>query len=297
MNDWCREVYGKKLYKLSIDGGFSCPNRKDGSGGCIFCSKGGSGDFAVSGSDMDDVILAAKKKVCAKAKDCGFIAYFQAFTNTYASPIRLRELYLSVVARDDVDVLSIATRPDCLDEDVMEVLKTLANIKPLWVELGLQTANDDTARIINRGYTTDVYFKAVEKLKAVGAKVITHVILGLPGEDIDDMLNTVDAINASGVDGVKLQLLHVLKDTKLYDIYNLGEYAPLEMEEYFYILGRCISRLNVNIAIHRMTGDGDKKSLAAPLWSADKKRVLNSLNRYFDENNIIQGSCSLEGKF
>ncbi len=290
MSDWCKETYGKKLYRLSIDGGFSCPNREDGSGGCIFCSAGGSGDFSEGGDDASAVIERAKERIAKKAGGCGYIAYFQAFTNTYAPAERLWQIYKPIVDRDDIDILSIATRPDCLDDEVMDVLKKLSAVKPLWVELGLQTANDITGRLINRGYDTEVYTDAVKKLKDIGAKVITHVILGLPGESIEDMLYTIGKVNEVGSDGVKLQLLHVLKGTKLYDMYIGGEYRPLEMEEYFHLLTECLKRLRGDIAVHRMTGDGDKRILAAPLWSGDKKKVLNALNRYLEVNNITQGS-------
>lgn len=289
MTDYCREKFGKKLYRLALDGGFDCPNRQNGSGGCIFCSEAGSGDFAYGGDDIDNSIALAKRRVAAKASNCGYIAYFQANTGTFAPAERLLELYEPVAKREDIEVLSIATRPDCLGDDVLKVLKHLNAIKPLWIELGLQCADDDTAALINRGYPTRTYLEAAHTLTDMGIAVITHAIVGLPNEDDEAIGRTMRTINASGSVGIKLHLLHVLKGTRLYEMYAAGEYTTLGMEEYFRRLSLCLEQLRPDIAIHRLTGDGDKRILAAPMWSADKKRVLNSMHRYFEEHDVMQG--------
>lgn len=282
MNDYCREHFGKKLYKLSLDGGFTCPNRDGtkGTRGCIFCSAAGSGDFAERGGDIDEQIENAKKRVAAKNKDGGYIAYFQSFTNTYAPVDRLRELFLPVITRPDIDVLSIATRPDCLGDDVTALLTELNAIKPVWVELGLQTTRPQSVEFIRRGYETPVYDDAVRRLKAAGLYVITHMIIGLPGETVGDMKETVRHIVGCGSDGIKLQLLHVLTDTDLYEHWRNGEFDVIGPDEYLAVLSELLRLLPPGMAVHRLTGDGSKRTLAAPLWSADKKRVLNSIRNY-----------------
>ena len=290
-NEAMKARFGRKMYKLSLDGGMTCPNRDGtlGTGGCIFCS--GAGEFAAKGAgDINLQLEEAKKRVEKKAKDAGYIAYFQSFTNTYASPERLRELYFPVVHHPEVMVLDIATRPDCLGPEVLEVLGELAKIKPLWVELGLQTIHPETARRIHRGYELPVYDEAVRNLHAIGAEVITHQIIGLPGETEAQMLETAAYIGRSGVEGVKFHLLHIIRHTELEKAYRDGEAAVLSMEKYFEILAGCLEQIPPEMVVHRLTGDGDKRTLVAPLWSADKKNVLNSLNRYFDSVNLKQGA-------
>lgn len=282
VNDYCRENFGKKLYKLSLDGGFTCPVRDGtkGTRGCIFCSAAGSGDFAESGEDLNSQIERAKKRIESKNKQGGYIAYFQSFTNTYAPAERLKELFTPVITRPDIDVLSIATRPDCLEDEKIRLLSELNRIKPVWVELGLQTTKPESIEYIRRGYDTAVYDAAVKRLKAEGIYVITHMIIGLPGEDINDMKNTVRHIVSCGSDGIKLQLLHVLTDTDLYEHWKNGEFRTLAQDEYLQVLSELLPLLPKKTAVHRLTGDGNKKYLAAPMWSADKKRVLNSIKNY-----------------
>lgn len=283
LSDHYKEIYGCKVYKLSLDGGFSCPNRDGtlGTGGCIFCT--GSGEFAVGGPEPISLQLErAKEKVRAKNKGGKYIAYFQAFTNTYAPAEKLRQLYFAAIAPEDIVGLSIGTRPDCLDEDVMAVLKEVNIKKPVSVELGLQTIHEETARYIRRGYPAQTYFAAVKKLKKAGIEVVTHIILGLPGETPEMMLETTQAAVDAGTDGVKFHLLHVLRGTGLEKEYAAGNVRTLSLEEYGSILKQCIAVLPEETVIHRITGDGAKKDLIAPLWSTDKKRVLNYLHRVLD---------------
>ena len=281
MNDYCREKFGKKLYKLSLDGGFTCPNRDGtkGTGGCIFCSGKGSGDFAESGSDINLQIENAKKRVSHKNKNGGYIAYFQSFTSTYAPIEKQRELFGAAINHPDIDVLSVATRPDCLSDETVELLGELNKIKPVWVELGLQTTKAQSIAYIRRCYENRDFETSAARLHEKGIYVITHIILGLPDENINDMKNTLLFALENKTDGVKLQLLHILKGTDLYDEYLRGRVKPLEKEEYVEILRELIPLIPENVAVHRLTGDGDKKILAAPMWSADKKDVLNSINR------------------
>ena len=290
VNSFLRERYGEKIYKLALDGGFTCPNR-DGSldtRGCIFCA-GGSGDFAVPlGEDADAAIENAKAVVSGKGGK-KFIAYFQSYTATYAPVERLRSLYLPVVGNKDVVILDIATRPDCLGEDVIRLLTEINCIKPVWVELGLQTIHPATARYIRRGYDLPVYDEAVRALKAAGLTVITHMILGLPGETSEMMRQTAEYIGRSGSDGIKFQLLHVLHGTDLALDYAAGLFKTLTMEEYIACLEECVESIPRNMVIHRLTGDGAKRSLLAPLWSADKKRVLNAVNAAFLRDDVQQG--------
>ena len=292
-NQAVRARFGRKMYKLSLDGGFTCPNRdgKLGTRGCIFCS--GAGEFAAKQTgDITMQLNNAKALVADKAKDAGFIAYFQSFTNTYASPARLRELYLPVVRHPDVAVLDIATRPDCLSDAVLQVLGELAAVKPLWVELGLQTIHPDTATFIRRGYDLPVFDEAVQKLHAIGAEVIVHQIIGLPYETEEMIYDTASYIGRSGADGVKFHLLHVVEHTDLAKLYRKGDFETLTMERYFELLAGCIRRIPPETVVHRLTGDGDKRTLIAPLWSGNKKHVLNSMNRYFDQIGLEQGSAS-----
>lgn len=304
INDFCKTEYGEKLYKLSFYAGMTCPNR-DGTidtRGCIFCSEGGSGDFAVDitrseamASDfvyqelLDSRISEAKDKVKAKFKGDKYIAYFQAFSNTYASYEYLRSVFMPVIKRDDIAVLSIATRPDCLDDKIYELLAELRKIKPVWIELGLQTANPTTAKYIRRGYENELYTMAVKRLHEIDVHVITHVILFLPGETKEDMLNSTRYVVDAGSDGIKLQLLHILKNTDLASEYlsyvNREEddndfiHIPT-LEEYAQVLKECIAILPEKMVVHRMTGDAPKKLLIEPLWSADKKKVLNYIKKH-----------------
>ena len=276
--DHCREKFGCKVYKLSIDAGFSCPNRDGtcGEGGCIFCD--GSGAFAGRGDSVTTQLEQAKLRVQAKNPGGKYMAYFQAFTNTYAPVVRLRKLYLEAIRGEEIVGLAIGTRPDCLGNDVIGLLKEVNAIKPVSVELGLQTTNPETVRYIRRGYENDVYFDAVRRLKAAGIEVVTHIILGLPGETVEDVLRTTrDAVEA-GTDGVKFHLLHVLRGTDLAAEYEAGKFSCLSLEEYGRWLKACIDILPPQITVHRITGDGAKKDLIAPLWSGDKKKVLNYLN-------------------
>ena len=271
-NDYYKEKYGCKVYKLSLDGGFTCPNRDGsvGTGGCIFCSALGGGEFAEGGSNITEQLKRAKNRVEAKIKNGKYIAYFQSFTNTYAPIDRLKKLFYEAIKPDYIVGLNIGTRPDCLSDETIELLKDLNKIKPLTVELGLQTSNDNVAEYINRGYKADVYKNAVLRLKNAGIEVITHIIIGLPNDN--PILTTEYAVNC-GTDGVKFHLLHILKSTRLAKEYEKGNVKPLEIEEYAEILKKCISVLPPYIIVHRITGDGAKKDLIAPLWSADKKKT------------------------
>lgn len=291
-NSAMRARFGSKVYKLSLDGGFTCPNRDGtlGTRGCIFCSGHGSGDFAVGDcGDISRQIELAREKVSKKIKTGKYIAYFQSFTNTYAPTQRLEEVFYPAIHHPDIAALAIATRPDCLGEEVISLLKKLNAIKPVWVELGLQTVNPEAARYIRRGYDLSIYDKAMEDLKAAGLETVVHMILGLPGETKDDMFRTAEYIARSGADGIKLQLLHVLKGTDLCRDYEAGEFRTLELDEYIELLIGCIRRLRPDMVIHRMTGDGAKRDLVAPLWSGDKKRVLNAINAAFREKDLTQG--------
>lgn len=285
VNEYLKGTYGVKMYKLALNGGMNCPNR-DGlidTRGCIFCSAGGSGDFACT--NVDD----AKKLISNKYTGNNFIAYFQSYTNTYADVSYLRNLFMPVINNPDVKILSIATRPDCLDDSVITLLDELNKIKPVWIELGLQTIHKKTSDYIRRGYELDIFTDSVKRLNNSDIKVIVHMILGLPGESDEMMLDTARFIANSGAWGIKLQLLHVLKGTDPADDYNNHLFETMTMDNYIRLIGRIIELLPPDMVIHRLTGDGPKKILIAPLWSADKKRVHNSLMQYFTNNNIIQG--------
>ena len=275
-----REKFGCKVYKLSIDGGFSCPNRDGtaGYGGCIFCNETGSGDFAVRGKGITDQLREAKKWVEKKNKGGKYMAYFQSFTNTYAAPEVLRSRYLEAIAPEDIVGLAIGTRPDCLGEGVMAVLKEINAIKPVSVELGLQTVHEASVQYIRRSYVNQVYFDAVKKLKEAGIEVVTHIILGLPGETAEMAAASTQAAVQAGTDGVKFHLLHVLKNTDLEKDYLAGKFRCLTLEEYGVWLCKCMAEVPPHVTVHRITGDGAKRNLVAPLWSGDKKRVLNYLN-------------------
>lgn len=278
-----REKFGCKVYKLSLDGGFTCPNRDGtlGTGGCIFCS--GSGEFAQK--DCGSIAMQleqAKDKVQAKNKDGKYIAYFQSYTNTYAPVDDLKALFAAAMEPQEIVGLAIGTRPDCLGEDVVKLLAQLNQHKPVSVELGLQTIHEKTARYIRRGYETAVYFDAVKRLKAAGIEVVTHIIIGLPGEDAQMAVETTRAAVAAGTDGVKFHLLHVLRGTDLQKEYDAGVFRCLSLEQYGEILKQCIQVLPESMVVHRITGDGAKRDLIAPLWSADKKRVLNYLHKLLE---------------
>jgi len=280
LNEYLRDRFGCKVYKIALDGGFTCPNRDGtlGTGGCIFCSAGGSGEFAEDSSlSITEQIDRGKMRVSDKIRDGKYIAYFQAYTGTYAPADRLRSLFTEAVAHPDIVALSIATRPDCLPDEVLDLLEELCKIKPVWIELGLQTIHDRSVRYIRRGYENAVYDKAVSELHKRGIEVITHVIIGLPGETKEDIINTVRYACDKGTDGIKLQLLHVLKGTDLEADYNSGLVKILSEDEYIDILKACVEVIPEDVVIHRLTGDGDKKLLVAPLWSGDKKHVYNRI--------------------
>jgi radical SAM protein (TIGR01212 family) len=281
LTEYCTRQFGGKAYKLSLDGGMTCPNR-DGTldtRGCIFCSAGGSGDFAAPNrGDIRRQLEEAKARIAPKYKGGRYIAYFQSYTNTYAPVTRLRPLYEAAMDGEGVVCLSIATRPDCLPEEVLDLLGELNERKPLWVELGLQTIHPETARYIRRGYPLEVYRRGVEELNRRGIHVITHVILGLPGESREQMLETVRAVGEMGSGGIKLQLLHVLEGTDLAEDYRRGKFQVLTLEDYVSLVGDCVAALPEDMVVHRLTGDGPKRILLAPAWSGDKKRVLNAVN-------------------
>lgn len=289
---YLKETFGEKLYKLSLNGGMTCPNRdgKIDTRGCIFCSRGGSGDFAASGKlSITEQIETGKSQVSAKYKGSSYIAYFQAYTNTYAPVPYLRNIFYEAIHHPDIRVLSIATRPDCLDDEIIDLLTELNTIKPVWIELGLQTIHEETAAFIRRGYPLSVFENAVRKLRKAQITVIVHTILGLPNETESMMIHTVKYLNQLDIQGVKFQLLHVLKNTDLADYYDKNPFWIPTMEEYFSLLSKCISFLNKNIVIHRLTGDGPKSLLIAPLWSANKRQVLNQMNSFFKQHDIWQG--------
>lgn len=285
LNSYLKEKFGCKVYKISLDCGFTCPNRDGtlGYGGCIFCSEGGSGDFAESRTlGVTEQIESGKEKVKNKIKNGKYIAYFQAFTNTYADVNTLEKIFSEAINHPDIVALSVATRPDCLEQEKVELLSRLNEIKPIFVELGLQTVNEKTAKYIRRGYTLHVYDDAVERLHGQGINVVTHIIIGLPYETKEDMLSSVKYV-CKVTDGIKLQLLHILKGTDLAKDYSEHKFEVLSLEEYTDIIAECVKIIPENVVIHRLTGDGAKKDLIAPLWSADKKKVLNTINKRLSE--------------
>lgn len=290
--------FGEKVYRLSLHGGMTCPNR-DGKlsyGGCIFCSGGGSGDFAANPAlSIQQQIEAGKKALLSKRPVQKYIAYFQAFTNTYAPVSYLESILLEALLDLDVVLLSIATRPDCLEPEIVELLSKLNKIKPVWIELGLQTMHEETAIFIRRGYTLSVFEDAVRRLRAHGMEVITHVILGLPGESKEQMLRTIQYLNTQDIQGIKLQLLHILKRTDLADYYQKKPFFVFSMEEYVQMILSCLALLRPDIVIHRLTGDGPKDLLIAPLWSQAKRQVLNEIHKACKRQQIYQGK-SYTGK-
>lgn len=284
LNQHYHEKFGCKVYKLAIDAGFTCPNRDGtvGEGGCIFCSGFGGGEFAEPAAQLEQ----AKARVRSKVGSGKYIAYFQAFTNTYAPVERLRSLYTQAMEPEDIVGLAIGTRPDCLSDEVIALLAELNQIKPICVELGLQTIHENTAKYIRRGYETPVYDDAVARLKAAGIEVVTHIIIGLPGESPEMAVQTTRHAVSAGTEGVKFHLLHVLRGTDLEKDYLEGKFRCLTFEEYARTLKRCLDVLPPHVVVHRITGDGAKRDLIAPLWSADKKRVLNDLNRYLSTGQL-----------
>lgn len=289
-----KKIFGKKVYKLALDGGMTCPNRDGtlGRGGCIFCSAGGSGDFAEkqTGSLREQADLA-KARVSRKISgdSAAYVAYFQSYTNTYAPLSYLEQLFSEAISLPEICALSIGTRPDCLPDETVELLSRLNKEKPVWVELGLQTIHEDTAKLIRRGYALPIFEDAHRRLKAAGLTVIVHVILGLPGESREQMLETVNYLGKLHVDGIKLQLLHVLKGTDLADLYASGGFHTLELPEYLELIGDCLKILPQETVIHRISGDGPKSILIAPEWSGNKRLVLNSIAKYLKEHHIFQG--------
>ena len=291
LNSCLLERFGEKTYKLALSGGFTCPTR-DGTldtRGCIFCA-GGSGDFSIPAWDNPEKAIEQAKTLVAGKGAKRYIAYFQSYTGTYAPIEKLRILYTRVLNHPDIAALSIATRPDCLGDDVLELLKELNRKKPVWIELGLQTIHPETAAYIRRGYPLEVYDEAVRRLQESGIETIAHMILGLPGETPEMMRETAQYIGESGVQGIKLHLLHVLAGTDLEKDYRAGFFEVLSLDEYISVLEACIESIPPEMVVHRLTGDGAKRSLIAPLWSADKKSVLNAINRAFERDHVIQGS-------
>ena len=292
LNAYLRETFGCKVYKLALSAGCTCPNRDGtiGTRGCIFCS--GSGEFAASASlSIPEQLAQAKRLVAAKAgPDARYIAYFQDFTNTYAPAEVLRPLFAAAIRQPEVCALSIATRPDCLPPEILSLLAELRAEKPVWVELGLQTIHPQSAAYIRRGYDLPVFDDAVRRLRAAGLEVIVHQILGLPGETDAQMVQTARYIGQSGAQGIKLHLLHVLRGTDLAADYAAGKFEVLTPEHYIDLLEQCLRVLPPEVVIHRLTGDGAKRDLIAPLWSADKKRVLNAIHAAFARGDLVQGS-------
>ena len=292
LSDYCKEKFGTKVYRLALSSGATCPNRdgKVGVGGCSFCSEKGSGEFAIDVMDLDLQIERAKALIAKKfpnsinTADRKYIAYFQSFSNTYGDTKRLIGLFERAINKDEVVALSIATRPDCFSEEMLNSLERLNKIKPVWIELGLQTINENTARAFNRGYTLDVFEKTYIELKERNFEVIVHMILGLPGENEEDMYATVKYLSKKNIDGIKIHGLHILKGTRLASEYEKHPFKIMSLEEYTRVLINCLKILPKNTVVHRMTGDGDKKILIEPQWSADKKRVLNYINKKIKED-------------
>lgn len=293
LNDYLKNRFGCKVYKLALSANVTCPNRDGtkGTRGCIFCSGGGSGEFAADSSlSIAGQIEQAKTKIQNKTGANAYIAYFQSYTNTYAETGYLEEIFSQAISHKEVAALSIATRPDCLAPGVISLIERLARIKPVFVELGLQTIHEKTARYIRRGYPLSCFNEAVARLRSVGALTVVHVILGLPFETRGQMLETVSYVGKSGVHGIKLQLLHVLEGTDLALAYRDGLFETLSQEEYIDLLCECVELLPEDMVIHRLTGDGAKKLLIAPLWSGNKRNVLNSIQKTFRERDVVQGS-------
>lgn len=283
LSDVLKETYGEKVYKLSLSSGCTCPNRDGtlGFGGCSFCSEGGSGEFAADPDRIQSQIESAKARIRKKTDARKFIAYFQSFSNTYGDVKRLRALYEETISLDEVVILSLGTRPDCLGDDIMDMLKDLNRIKPVWIELGLQTIHDATAERVNRGYELSVFEDSYRRLKAAGITVVVHLIFGLPGESREDVLESLRYLAQLDppLDGVKLHMLHVLRETALAKEYERQPFHLLSLEEYTDLILESFRILPEETVLHRMTGDGPKRLLIGPEWTRDKKHVLNTLNR------------------
>ncbi|MBN1063386.1 TIGR01212 family radical SAM protein [Clostridium botulinum] len=292
LNYFLREKFGEKVFKISLDGGFSCPNRdgKVSKGGCVFCSARGSGDYAGSRNfSITNQFNNVKTMMANKWKSGKYIAYFQAYTNTYAPVDELKQKYEEAINQEGVVALSIATRPDCLDDEVLDLIEELSKKLYVWVELGLQTINDDVAKKINRGYDLKVFDDAMTRLKERNIDVVVHSILGLPGESQDDMLKTIDYIAHSGAQGIKLHLLHLMKDTKMVELYENGELQFLSQEDYIKLICRAVSMLPKDMVVHRLTGDAPRDLLIGPMWSLKKWEVLNAIDKTLEDNDIYQG--------
>ncbi|MGN2339357.1 TIGR01212 family radical SAM protein [Clostridium cagae] len=292
LNYFLREKFGEKVFKISLDGGFSCPNRdgKVSKGGCVFCSARGSGDYAGSRNfSITNQFNNVKTMMANKWKSGKYIAYFQAYTNTYAPVDELRQKYEEAINQEGVVALSIATRPDCLEDDVLDLIEELSKKLYVWVELGLQTINDDVAKKINRGYDLKVFDDAMTRLKERNIDVVVHSILGLPGESQDDMLKTIDYIAHSGAQGIKLHLLHLMKDTKMVELYENGELQFLSQEDYIKLICRAVSMLPKEMVVHRLTGDAPRDLLIGPMWSLKKWEVLNAIDKTLEDNDVYQG--------
>ncbi|ABX40795.1 TIGR01212 family radical SAM protein [Lachnoclostridium phytofermentans] len=294
LDAYYKEQFGDKIYKLSLNGGMTCPNRDGnlGTGGCIFCSSGGSGDFATSMKlSITEQIEAAKERVAKKAKSNRYVAYFQAYTNTYAPVDYLRSIFTEAMGHEDIVALSIATRPDCFPDEVLRLLAELNQRKPIYIELGLQTIHENSAKLIRRGYTLPIFEDALNRLSNLNIPVIVHVILGLPGESREMMLSTIDYLAKLPIHGIKLQLMHILKNTDLETFYRKEPtlFSLLQLEDYINALVECLEHLPPHIVIHRITGDGPKNLLIAPLWSGNKRNVLNTIQKELKERNSYQG--------
>lgn len=296
LNYFLRQKFGEKVFKIPLDAGFTCPNR-DGTiskGGCIFCSERGSGDFAGKGKDLVRQFYEVKEIMNRKWKEGKYIVYFQAYTNTYAPVEELKIKYESIINLPDVVGIAIATRPDCLPEDVLNLLNEINKKTYLWVELGLQTINENTAALINRGYSLGTYINAVRELKKRGIDVVTHVILGLPYETREDMMRTVEFIANTETQGIKLHLLHLMKGTGLVELYEKGEFDFLNFDEYIDLIVDSIERLPDSMVIHRITGDSPRHLLIGPMWSLKKWEVLNAIDKRFIDRNTWQGNEFVE---
>ncbi|MCL2865301.1 MAG: TIGR01212 family radical SAM protein [Lachnospiraceae bacterium] len=292
LNYELQKQFGEKLYKITLNPGMTCPNRDGtvGTGGCIFCSVQGSGDFAGNlQNTISEQIKQGKIALSQKRSARSYIAYFQAFTNTYGPIDFLKKIYFEAIHDPDVKILSIATRPDCLDDAILDLLKQINKIKPVWIELGLQSIHETTARYIRRGYALEVFDHAVWKLQKAGICVIVHIILCLPNETPEMMLETIAHLNKLNINGIKLQLLHILKGTDLASEYQKKPFWIPNEAEYLALLANCVAHLKPNITIHRLTGDGPKDLLIAPLWSSAKRTVLNHFHQYLKEHDIWQG--------
>lgn len=292
LNHFLRRKFGDKIFKISLDAGFTCPNRdgKVSTGGCIFCSSRGSGDFAGTSGDLVEQFHEVKAMMSKKWKSGRYIAYFQAYTNTYADVRILREKYYSILNLEDVVGIAIATRPDCLPGDVLDLLEEINSRTYLWVELGLQTIHETTAKLINRGYGLESYISAVKELKRRNIEVVTHQILGLPGEDKEKMLQTTDFIANTGTQGIKLHLLHLLEGTRLVDMYRQGQLQLMSMDDYVETIADCIERIPESMVIHRITGDGPRDTLIEPKWSLKKFEVINSIEHLLMDRDTWQGN-------